>query len=1307
MKINSCTLSFGFLFILVSSTFQLLGQDSQKKISLNAEVIPMVYHGQTVALRDYVEDPNAVNEITKTAKPGYHKKKHWILNETVNPNALPMGLDPALQTDYAHPIENRELVSNYAGMGDTGVDPADPSIDVGPNHVIQMINGASGSYFRVWNKTGTSLIAQTYLDNFMGFPGGAGDPIVLYDAPADRWLMSEFTSTGNQLSVAVSTTPDPLGTWNIYSFNAPTFPDYPKYSIWNNAYIVTTNENTSAVYALDRSKMLLGQAATSQRFTLTNFGTIGFQAATPVNLDGTTLPPSGTPAMVMRMRDDAWTGAASDALEMWAFNINWTTPANTTLTQIAVLPVTAFASELCGYTSFSCIPQPGTNVQLDPLREVLMNRIHYRNFGTHESIVCCHVVDVNGSDRAGMRWYELRRTNGTAGTWSIYQQGTYSPDAVNRWMGSIGISASGAIGLAYNVSNGTVYPGLRYTGRKSCDPLGVMTEPETTIIAGSGANSSNRYGDYNALGIDPADGETFWFTGMYNTSGSWSTRIAAFDIPSCNAAVQFGASTATASEANANVDNTCNDYQIVQVPIQVGSAPSANASITVSVVGGTATAGLDYQLQTTSVTLNSSTLTANVNIWVFNDGIVEGNETIVLGYTLNANGGNAQQGTINQTVTITINDNDVDPNTASSNVTILSNTFESGLGTITTVNPSNNTAWQVGTAAQASSNAFTVAASNNTQIAWINDDACNCNQNNVSLLFPVLNLSAYNAATLTFNSYYENNTYQGNTESANLRVSVNGGAFVTVGPLVAADNVWVNQQYDLTPYVGNASVQFSIVYSDGTGWLYGCAVDNILITGDASIGIQTAVNSSTPTTQTIGAIGTTHYYDTTSNNIMLSLANASAVASNCLTVEVDRQGTTPTALAFTSNLAAQFAMSKTYKLTTSAAYNGSYSLTLFYKENEVAAWEAATGNSRNNIEMVRVIGASSFAAVTPANYTGFNIQTQPVVVGSFNGDVTFTASFSGAFGSFGMAIIDAETSEPAPVAAFTASTNAICVGETISFQDTSTGNPSGWSWNFGALGQSSEQNPSFTFNTAGTYSISLTVSNSSGVDTQLESSFITVYPSFTTNESISICDGESITIGNIVYSSDAVITTSLSSQNGCDSTIVTTLNVLDNPIVTFIGPNETLYCDLDLPVVLVGDPAGGVFTGPGMSGNIFNPAIAGVGAHTITYTYTDPNVCSGEATLALQVEICEGVGERGLTDVIIYPNPSNGLFTVSGLEKGQWLRIYDSAGKLVHEQLIGSTFEQVIASNLATGNYVLRSVKDGEEGALRFVILHP
>jgi hypothetical protein len=404
--------------------------------------------------------------------------------------------------------------------------------------------------------------------------------------------------------VAISTTSDPLGSYYTYSIAASSFPDYPKYSIWDNTYLITANEGTgtSTVYALDRNAMLTGGAANAQQFTIPRFGTIGFQASTPVSLMGTTT--AGTPPMLMRMRDDAWTGSGSDALEIWELDIDWSSPGAATLTQTSTLGTTPHESELCGYTSFACIPQQGSGTTLDPLRELLMNRIMYRNFGSHESIVCAHVTDVDGNDLAGIRWYELRRTGGGAGTWSIYQESTYSPDSDMRWMPPIGISESGNIGLAYNVSSSSMYPSIRYTGRKECDPLNVMTETEVTLVAGTTANNSNRWGDYNAMGVD---GETFWFTAMYNPNSQARTRIGAFTIDPCNPAVQFTNATYDVNEGDANVANGCLDYYIVDVPIQIGIDPTQPADITINVTGGTATQGVDYDISNTTLTLDGTT----------------------------------------------------------------------------------------------------------------------------------------------------------------------------------------------------------------------------------------------------------------------------------------------------------------------------------------------------------------------------------------------------------------------------------------------------------------------------------------------------------------------------------------------------------------------------------------------------------------------------------------------------------------------------------------------------------------------------
>lgn len=559
------------LALCVCTAFSFL--QAQEKFEIrNPEIIQGVFHGETVALKDFKPDPNFPHEITKTAKPGYHPKKDWPLHEKVNPLALPQGADPAWQQEYSTGGVQKALVQNYDGQGYTAVDPSDPTIDVGPNHVIQMINAGSGARFQVYDKAGNSLSGPNQFDTFFGLPGGKGDPIVLYDELADRWLMSEFSNVGNMFLIAVSTTPDPLGTWFTYTFTAPMFPDYPKYSVWPQGYFITTNESTPAIYALDRTQMLAGLPATMQRFVTPNYPTIDFQSTTPVSLKGATLPPAGTPAMFMRMADDAWSAAIpADRLEIYELTADFAVPANSVFTGPTFLPTTPFDTELNGYTAFAAFPQPGSSITLDPLREVLMYQVQYRNFGTHESMVCNHVTDVDGFDRGGIRWYELRRVG--AGPWTIFQEGTYSPDTDSRWMGAISINAAGDIGLMYNITSTSTFPGIRYTGRRVCDPPGVMSEPETTIVAGSAANSSNRYGDYNALSVDPSDGLTFWGTAQYNATSNWSTRIASFDITPCCDLKIIGIST---------TDEICPDAEDGTITI---TAATSAGPITYSISG--------------------------------------------------------------------------------------------------------------------------------------------------------------------------------------------------------------------------------------------------------------------------------------------------------------------------------------------------------------------------------------------------------------------------------------------------------------------------------------------------------------------------------------------------------------------------------------------------------------------------------------------------------------------------------------------------------------------------------------------------
>ena len=226
-------------------------------------------------------------------------------------------------------------VVNFAGQGYSGVNPPDSVGDVGPTYYIQLINGSGGTLAVIYNKANGSVASGPFELDSLGTgscANGLGDPVVLYDRLAGRWMLSEFSQFGNNLCVYVSQSGDPIaGGWFTYQFQAPGFPDYPKYAVWSDAYYVTSNESAPAVYALDRGQMLTGGAATSQRFTAPSLAGFGFQALTPSDVDGASAPPAGAPGYFIRHRDDESHNSGSnnpgqDFVEIWEFDVDFATP---------------------------------------------------------------------------------------------------------------------------------------------------------------------------------------------------------------------------------------------------------------------------------------------------------------------------------------------------------------------------------------------------------------------------------------------------------------------------------------------------------------------------------------------------------------------------------------------------------------------------------------------------------------------------------------------------------------------------------------------------------------------------------------------------------------------------------------------------------------------------------------------------------------------------------------------------------------------------------------------------------------------
>ena len=435
-----------------------------------------------------------------------------------------------------------------------GVLPPDTVGDIGPNHYVQMTNLS----FAVYDRNGNVLYGPVNSNTLWSPLGGVcadnndGDPIVLYDQAADRWLASQFAlpnfpSGPFYQCIAVSQTGDPTGAWHLYSYpiSNTKLNDYPKFGVWRDGYYMSINQFKcnvqsckwvgAGVVAFERDKMLTGdQTARAVSFDL--FATDpNLGGMLPADWDGQTPPPAGAPNPFVQMDDDSW-GYSADQLQIWNFHVDWANPASSSFSRVQTIPAAAFDSNLCGYAR-NCIPQPG-GTRVDAISDRLMYRLQYRNFGSDQApdqvLVTNHTVDV-GSDHAGVRWYEL----GNSGNgWSINQQGTYAPDSDHRWMGSIAMNGAGDIGLGYSVASTSTYPSIRFTGRLNSDAANLMSQGEGTIVSGGGSQSSGsgRWGDYSTMSVDPVDDCTFWYTQEYysvNSSIGWKTRIGSFKLADC------------------------------------------------------------------------------------------------------------------------------------------------------------------------------------------------------------------------------------------------------------------------------------------------------------------------------------------------------------------------------------------------------------------------------------------------------------------------------------------------------------------------------------------------------------------------------------------------------------------------------------------------------------------------------------------------------------------------------------------------------------------------------------------------------
>jgi len=428
MKIRSLLLSMLFCTGVVQLTAQ------------NIPITPSetgagVFLGETKPLRDIPElTVSELQILQQKAETRQFNKKLRYREYPYADIALPKGPDAVWQKTMGQTATTKAPVVNFEGQTSPCF-PPDCNGTSGPNHFMQTVN----TTYAIYDKSGTKLAGPTNMNQlFSGVPGSNcndGDPIILYDEQADRWVATEFSLCGSNdlMLMAVSTTNDPTGTWYAYSFDVQGMPDYPKFSVWQDGYYMGDNNSSSNdIYVFERSQMLLG--ATNPKFVGFNNnwrpGSVdGFMCVPPIDNDGA-FAPAGSPGLFIALSDDAF-NSGPDQLWIYELDVDWANTAASTFNRVQQVDVSPFDSNFGN--NWTNIKQPGTNQELDAIPQVIMNVPQYRNFGTYQTIVCCHTVDVDATDHAGVRWYELRKTP-PATTWEIRQQGTYAPDIHSRWM---------------------------------------------------------------------------------------------------------------------------------------------------------------------------------------------------------------------------------------------------------------------------------------------------------------------------------------------------------------------------------------------------------------------------------------------------------------------------------------------------------------------------------------------------------------------------------------------------------------------------------------------------------------------------------------------------------------------------------------------------------------------------------------------------------------------------------------------------------------------------------------------------------
>ncbi len=432
--------------------------------------------------------------------------------------------------------------------------------------------------------------------------------------------------------------------------------------------------------------------------------------------------------------------------------------------------------------------------------------------------------------------------------------------------------------------------------------------------------------------------------------------------------------------------------------------PSAIATANLSVVGGTAVAGADFDLITPTVNFAAGvTASQNMTIRIYNDGFIEGDETVIINFTVS--GGNAVAGT-NNTLTLTIQDDDMLPNSTSvTNTTVLDSDFETADTTVWT---------NLSEDGEAANDWATFNGLNYTGIDGVfggslsNDllgGGANYSPDNFNIS-PAIVVSA-DATNITFNygigAFSDSEPYEVYwTTNISNAAGITGGTLLDSGNAISGGgeikNISSNSISNQTGYFvvrhnsqGNGAAQ-----TNGA-----LLLDNVTIVIEETISstVQTSINTGANSYETnLSGTGTIYTSNSSTGDVMLNITNNDTFDYGCTNIAVSREGTG--AQAYGTSVAPNLVMDKTFTITpTNTATSGDTNITFYFDASEINGWQTATGLTSTDLVALRE-GDGEVVSLT---------------VSAFGSDTTLTGNFTGLAGTYYFGPADAFRISVAPV----------------------------------------------------------------------------------------------------------------------------------------------------------------------------------------------------------------------------------------------------------------------------------------------------